>query len=430
MIDPNIPLQVQTPQFNLADAFQNAMALRHAQTRNQADEQSLADMAQKRAVGQKIAPMLGSGDYAGAAKEAYGSGDLETGMAMDEANANRAKQQRDDLMSKLDVRAKLGKERAQLLFTSSQIQDPAQRKQFIVDGMEQYRPIVGDEHIDRNIEQFSNADPVTLHQAGLQSLDMAKQLELQHQARQEGLDSAKFDYQRQHDLETDKQKVLENADKAEERKQNADFRNQITQQNLDLKQQGRQDKLDKQEADRQDAIANIDDTIGEFQTLKKIQDRTTTGPISGSAPVAAIRKMLPNSISGGEDLQRLEKGYNTLAVKAIGAFKAGGVSFGQLSNKEGEWIRSTQAALDTGGEINKEMLDQGIRLLDERKRRVAARSPGAGSRGGASGSWGDPSQPDRNAPAGAIPPGAKSVTNPKTGAKGYTLDGGKTIIPM
>jgi hypothetical protein len=131
------------------------------------------------------------------------------------------------------------------------------------------------------------------------------------------------------------------------------------------------EKYQKREAEKTDAISNIDDTIADFQELKAIQGRTITGPIAGSAPVALLRKMGPNSLTGGDDLQRLEKGYNNLAIKAIGAFKAGGVTFGQLSNKEGEWIRSTQAALNTGGEINQEMLDKGLKLLEDRKRRLA-----------------------------------------------------------
>jgi hypothetical protein len=120
----------------------------------------------------------------------------------------------------------------------------------------------------------------------------------------------------------------------------------------------------------EDALANIDDTISDFKNLKDIQEETTTGPYSGSAPVAAIRKGLPNFISGGEDLQRLEKGYNELAVKAIGAFKAGGVTFGAMSEKEGQWVKDTQSSLTTGKEINKEMLDKGIKLLEDRKIRV------------------------------------------------------------
>jgi hypothetical protein len=122
--------------------------------------------------------------------------------------------------------------------------------------------------------------------------------------------------------------------------------------------------------DAKEALDNIDETIGEFENLKAIQDRTTTGPYAGSSAAVAIRKALPSSIGGGDDLQRLEKGYNTMAVKAIGAFKAGGVSFGQLSNAEGQWIKSTQASLDAGKEINQEVLQHGLDLLNARKQRI------------------------------------------------------------
>jgi hypothetical protein len=130
------------------------------------------------------------------------------------------------------------------------------------------------------------------------------------------------------------------------------------------------EKKAKKEADFADALSNIDDTRLEFERLKTIQDRTTTGPIAGSPPIAMLRKWGPNQLTGGEDLQRLEKGYNTLAVKAIAAFKAGGVTFGQLSNAEGAWIKSTQASIDAGKPINEEMLNEGIRLLDGRKSRI------------------------------------------------------------
>lgn len=139
-----------------------------------------------------------------------------------------------------------------------------------------------------------------------------------------------------------------------------------------------QQKQEKKLDDINDAVSNIDDTISDFNRLKQIQKVTTTGPISGSAPIAALRKLGPNAITGGENLQRLEKGYNELAVKAIGSFKAGGVTFGQLSNKEGEWIRSTQQTIDTGGDINQEMLDKGLKLLNDRKARLnRAASPSA-----------------------------------------------------
>lgn len=86
--------------------------------------------------------------------------------------------------------------------------------------------------------------------------------------------------------------------------------------------------------------------------------------------MVGVRKAIPGNLAGGEDLQRLEKGYNTMAVKAIGAFKAGGVTFGQLSNAEGQWIKSTQASLDAGGDINQEQLDKGLKLLENRKARI------------------------------------------------------------
>jgi len=135
-------------------------------------------------------------------------------------------------------------------------------------------------------------------------------------------------------------------------------------------------KQEQKAQDQMDAIANIEDTIDEFKNLKEIQKRTTTGPVAGSPLMVGVRKAIPGNLAGGEDLQRLEKGYNTMAVKAIGAFKAGGVTFGQLSNAEGQWIKSTQASLDAGGDINQEQLDKGLKLLENRKARIE-KSPGA-----------------------------------------------------
>jgi hypothetical protein len=136
-------------------------------------------------------------------------------------------------------------------------------------------------------------------------------------------------------------------------------------------------KTEKLAADKQDAIAGIDDTIDEFKRLKAIQSETSTGPVVGSPAAVSIRKGLPFNLGGGDNLQRLEKGYNTMAVKAIGAFKAGGVSFGQLSNAEGAWIKSTQASLDAGADVNQEVLDQGLKLLERRKERIMNRGPQA-----------------------------------------------------
>jgi hypothetical protein len=132
------------------------------------------------------------------------------------------------------------------------------------------------------------------------------------------------------------------------------------------------EKKAKKEAEFNESIANIDDTIGEFETLATVQKRTMTGPVSGSSIIAGIRKRIPGDNS--EDLQTLEKGYNTLAVRAIGAFKAGGVTFGALSKSEGDWVKSTQASLDSDTEVNKASLDHGIKLLKARRARIMAQN--------------------------------------------------------
>jgi len=154
------------------------------------------------------------------------------------------------------------------------------------------------------------------------------------------------------------------------------FENELPKASSEFQQYQIGQKQEQKAQDQMDAIANINDTIDEFKNLKEIQKRTTTGPVVGSPLMVGVRKAIPGNLAGGEDLQRLEKGYNTMAVKAIGAFKAGGVTFGQLSNAEGQWIKSTQASLDAGGDINQEQLDKGLKLLENRKARIE-KSPGA-----------------------------------------------------
>lgn len=144
-------------------------------------------------------------------------------------------------------------------------------------------------------------------------------------------------------------------------------------------------------AERDDAISNIDDTINEFERLKALQNKTTTGKFSGSAPIAFARQLGPNSLTGGDDLALLEKGYNTLAVKAIGAFKAGGVTFGQLSNKEGEWVKSTQATINSSEPVNLDTLNEGLRLLQARKERILRQSKGI-EQGAPAGAQAEPQQ--------------------------------------
>ena len=138
----------------------------------------------------------------------------------------------------------------------------------------------------------------------------------------------------------------------------------------ELQQYALDEKKAKKENERVNAIAGIDSAIEEAKKLKDIQAETITGPYASGTVATAIRKALPNAWSGGENLQRLEKGYNKMAVLALEAFKAGGVSFGQLSNDEGKWVKSTTATIDAGGDVNQEVLNQGLKLLNARKERI------------------------------------------------------------
>jgi hypothetical protein len=80
--------------------------------------------------------------------------------------------------------------------------------------------------------------------------------------------------------------------------------------------------------------------------------------------------MIPGNLAGGENLQKLEAGYNTLAVKALAAFKAAGATFGALSKDEGEWVRSTTAKLNKSENVNLELLNQGLALLEKSRAKL------------------------------------------------------------
>lgn len=171
----------------------------------------------------------------------------------------------------------------------------------------------------------------------------------QQYTQQNNLENLRFEHQKQ--LETMKQNAPKPASELQQYKID------------ELKQ--------KKQAEYENSVAVIDDTIDEFNRLKEIQKHTTTGPVASNEFMSGIRKALPDAIGGGDNLQRLQQGYSTMAVKALAAFKASGVTFGQLSNAEGKWVQETTAKLNYGGEINQEILDQGIKLLRERKEKGA-----------------------------------------------------------
>ena len=117
-----------------------------------------------------------------------------------------------------------------------------------------------------------------------------------------------------------------------------------------------------------DLMSTIDTAIADAEEAYTLQSKTDrTGPIlGGGGLVTQINKALP----GGEDIQRLEKAYNRQAASALAAFKALGMA-GQLSDKEGEWVRSTEAQLSNDKEVNLETLSRGIALLKDRKKRIS-----------------------------------------------------------
>jgi len=131
-----------------------------------------------------------------------------------------------------------------------------------------------------------------------------------------------------------------------------------------------QEKHDKLESDASDALQGIKSTKDELLGLKDLQDKVATGSIIGSDIAVGVRKMLPEKWGHGEDLNALQKGYANASLKAIGALKAGGTTLGAMSEKEGQWVRDAQASLNSTGTVNKDILDKGIALLDEREKTI------------------------------------------------------------
>lgn len=138
----------------------------------------------------------------------------------------------------------------------------------------------------------------------------------------------------------------------------------------DAQQYALDEKKDKAQAAKEDAIFSIKESIKGIDRLAEIQKKTTTGPLTSNPVSATIRKagseLGLDSVTGGKNLARLEKGYAEEAVKAIGAFKSIGVTFGALSNAEGNWVKETQAKIDSDGEVNLEMLAKGKALLQNK----------------------------------------------------------------
>jgi hypothetical protein len=136
-----------------------------------------------------------------------------------------------------------------------------------------------------------------------------------------------------------------------------------------------EEKKAKKQAEHEDALVNIDNSINDLDNLIELQKKTTTGRFLGSDPVVAIREALPESIGGGENLQKLETGYNKASLQAIGTLKQGGTTLGAMSKDEGAWVRSTEASLKRGAAVNIAHMEEGKRLLQAQKERIARRMP-------------------------------------------------------
>jgi len=350
---------------DIAGSFQqgqkNALAMQTAGQEQQMNALKLQQAQQK--IGNqnalREAYRMSGGDTGKLLENLKGSGDYESAMKLQKGLSDQQKSEMEAKKAELEGHAKRIEYTAQVLSSShDQASHDANLAQLAQD--------VGEENIQNVPKVFNPQELQFIIKKGMTVKDQAYQ-------QMRAIDQA----QRQQQLAqtaTYQQAQLGLGQQAEQRQQHEVQRKEYEAGQPKPMSEFQQYQLSAKQEEKalkaEDALANIDDTIFDFQRLKDIQEKTTTGPVAGSAPVAAIRKALPNIISGGENLQRLEKGYNELAVKAIGAFKAGGVTFGAMSEKEGQWVKDTQSSLTTGKEINKEMLDKGIKLLEDRKRRI------------------------------------------------------------
>jgi len=350
---------------DIAGSFQqgqkNALAMQTAGQEQQLNALKMQQAQQK--IGNqnalREAYRMSGGDTGKLLENLKGSGDYESAMKLQKGLSDQQKADMEAKKAELEGHAKRIEYTAQVLSSSH---DQASHDA----NLAQLAQEIGPEHIQNVPKVFNPQELQFLIKKGNTVKDQ-KYLEMR------AIDQA----QRQQQLAqtaTYQQAQLGLAGQAEQRQQHEVQRKEYEAVQPKPMSEFQQYQLSAKQEEKalkaEEALANIDDTISDFKSLKDIQEKTTTGPVAGSAPVAAIRKALPNVISGGEDLQRLEKGYNELAVKAIGAFKAGGVTFGAMSEKEGQWVKDTQSSLTTGKEINKEMLDKGIKLLEDRKRRI------------------------------------------------------------
>jgi len=350
---------------DIAGSFQqgqkNALAMQTAGQEQQMNALKLQQAQQK--IGNqnalREAYRMSGGDTGKLLENLKGSGDYESAMKLQKGLSDQQKADMEAKKAELEGHAKRIEYTAQVLSSSH---DQASHDA----NLAQLAQEIGPEHIQNVPKVFNPQELQFLIKKGMTVKDQAYQ-------QMRAIDQA----QRQQQLAqtaTYQQAQLGLGQQAEQRQQHEVQRKEYEAGQPKPMSEFQQYQISAKQEEKalkaEDALANIDDTIFDFQRLKDIQEKTTTGPVAGSAPVAAIRKALPNVISGGEDLQRLEKGYNELAVKAIGAFKAGGVTFGAMSEKEGQWVKDTQSSLTTGKEINKEMLDKGIKLLEDRKKRV------------------------------------------------------------
>ena len=72
----------------------------------------------------------------------------------------------------------------------------------------------------------------------------------------------------------------------------------------------------------------------------------------------------------------MKKGYAKAQIDSIGAMKANEITFGALSDSERQWIQDASMSVKTTGEVNKELMKQGIELFKNSKARLIARQQG------------------------------------------------------
>lgn len=116
-----------------------------------------------------------------------------------------------------------------------------------------------------------------------------------------------------------------------------------------------EEKTKEKELAKAEKEASLYQSMGAMQAqmerikrAKALQDATETGVLAGSDAGKMLRRAAPGDVLGGESVNELDKLYKDMVMQQLMAYKAGGVTFGALSEGERKFIEN--ATLDTTGD--------------------------------------------------------------------------------